>query len=125
MTERKFDPVDLDHLFARVREHPAQPSADLMKRVLTDAYDAQAAVTPVTAPQLPGAPWLLQVFRELGGWPSMAGLTTAALVGVWLGISPPDGLVATADSFFGTDDDAYLIDVAPEATFEIAEGFLQ
>ena len=124
MTDKKFDPVDLDRYFAAAREHTAQPSDDLMAQVLTDAFDAQAAAAPEVPNNQPTVPWLGQILRELGGWPAMAGLTTATLAGIWLGINPPEGLSTTTDALLGSGDAAYLIDVVPGTAFDLAEGAL-
>lgn len=124
MTDKKFDPMELEHYFAAAGEYPARPSDAVMARVLADALDVQAAARPEVTKSRPRVSGVKQILGELGGWPAMAGLTSAALTGVWLGINPPDELAATADAFLGSGDAAYLIDVVPEAAFDLAEGSL-
>lgn len=92
--------VELDALFSEARTAKADPSADFMARMLEEAYAAQPlAVVPVrTVVALPL--WR----RWLVGWP--AGLTTAALSGLWFGLAGPGmadvagglGLVETAQT---------------------------
>jgi hypothetical protein len=93
------DDKDLDLIFAAARAGRPVPTADLLARVLTDAYAAQPE------PPAPGYPArntrapqnrLRQAFASfvqgLGGKGALAGLGTAAIAGVWLGYSGTTGL---------------------------------
>ena len=91
MTEMdRNDEVMLDDLFdAARRDRRAQPETALMSRVLADAEKLQprpAAPEPARGQFWPG------LLRALGGWPSMAGLATATLAGLWIGINAGSGL---------------------------------
>lgn len=92
MTERSgHDPV-LDGLLAEARRDTAPLSDDLFARIMADAADVRAAPRPVALP--PPRPSLLALLgAALGGWPAAAGLGTAALAGVWIGVAPPAPLV--------------------------------
>lgn len=87
----------------------AEPSADLMARVLGDAYEVQAgfdapapaAATPRRAPHR--SLWAA-FLGTIGGAPVLAGLCSVALAGVWVGTNPPEALTAP---LFGTDTAAY------------------
>lgn len=122
MSERDREDSFLDALLdeeRRVRSG-ADPdvSADLMARVLADAERVQAGFAPVapprTAPQRTGL-WA-QIGAVLGGWPAVAGLAAASVCGLWLGISPPQGLSDTAALYYS--DDGALLD--PISGFEFA-----
>ncbi len=58
---------------------------------------------------------LRQFFDGIGGWPALAGMVTATVAGVWIGVSPPD-IVAQRIAWMGdasaTGEDLYLVDVA-------------
>lgn len=121
MSERDREDSFLDALLdeeRRVRTG-ADPevSADLMARVLADAERVQAGfatVAPRAAP--PRAGLWAQIGAALGGWPAMAGLAAASVCGLWLGISPPQGLSDTAAVYYS--DDSALLD--PISGFEFA-----
>ncbi len=103
------DDKDLDLIFAAARASRPVPTADLLARVLTDAYAAQPEPPALRnpAPRNPAprnpvrnnrAPQnrLRQAFaafvQGLGGKGALAGLGTAAIAGVWLGYSGTTGL---------------------------------
>ncbi len=84
MTTDQNDP--LEGFFEAARAKAPQPSGDLQVRILADA-DAALAATVRPAPR---RTLLRDVLQGLGGWPAMAGLVTATMAGVWIGISPPE-----------------------------------
>lgn len=83
MTER--DP--LEDFFAAGRAERAQPDAALMARILADA-EAETAARAAPAPVRESR--LRSVLRGIGGWPALAGLATATVAGVWIGVAVPD-----------------------------------
>lgn len=81
----------LDDLFAEARENAEAPvSPTLLARVLEDAESLQPR--PQVLESARPRPWRRFV-TLLGGWPSVAGLTTAAMVGVWIGMAGSAGLI--------------------------------
>ena len=78
---------DLDDLFATARSEMPQPDDALFAAILADAQSVLADTQAVTSPVLETLPWYKQLWSDMGGWPSFVGLTTAGLVGVWIGIS--------------------------------------
>ncbi len=85
MTE---DPDMLDDLFQTARRTPAEPSSDLLARVQADAL----AMQPVRGAVLPAPQTglFMRLLGALGGWPAAAGLATATVAGLWIGMFPPD-----------------------------------
>ncbi len=83
------DDRDLEDLFGAARAASPRPSEALLSRIETDARAVQEARTAEQAK--PAAPrrgfWA--VIEAFGGWPGLAGLSTAALVGVWIGVADP------------------------------------
>lgn len=82
-------------------------SSDLLTRIMADA-DREAALRTARADHPRPAPgWpirlgqsLRDLFDSLGGWPATAGLAATAVVGVWIGYSPPtalNGLLGSTD----------------------------
>lgn len=92
--KRELDDADLDGLFAAARDETPMPSAELVGRVLADAEAVQAGfVAPAAArPARFGG-----LIAALGGWPALAGLATAAVAGITIGIVSPE----TVDTLSG------------------------
>lgn len=74
---------ELDDLFATARQTVPAPSAALVERII-DASQQQSALH--NQPEQSFAlPWWRQLWRDIGGMPSLAGLTAAAVIGIWVG----------------------------------------
>ncbi|WP_339672153.1 hypothetical protein [uncultured Roseovarius sp.] len=118
MSDKDQDLGGLGAFFDAARAHPPAPSPDLLARVLGDAEAEQVWITRRAQPaaEAPRAGLLEQLYRLLGGWPAMAGLTTAIVAGVWIGTALPEGVS-------GGTEAAYLVDITPEAVFELAGDF--
>ncbi len=116
----------LDSLFAEERSARAlenDVSSDLLARVLGDAEAVQAEqAAPVFKTPAPARrPSLIaQIGAALGGWPAFAGLAAASMCGVWLGVSPPEGLSDTAMLYLGSTDT--VLDPISGFDFDIGEG---
>lgn len=113
--------LELDALFAQARGRTADPSPDFMERVLRDALAAQPTPGPVAVPMKRPSK-LRQFLSAVGGWPAVAGLATAGVAGLWIGISPPAAVATTAETFLGAESDLYLVDLMPGYDFTLAEG---
>lgn len=88
----------LDSFFEAARAAQPRPDADLTARVLADA----AAMQP--KPAAPVRPAKSGWFGAIGGWPALAGLVTATVAGVSIGVADPAYIGDLAFSGFG---DAY------------------
>jgi hypothetical protein len=119
MTTSKFDP--LDELFAQAAQTPEAVSDDLMARVLADALAAQPVPAPIAQPVRPS--FWSRLLDGLGGWPSFAGLTTAAVAGIWIGVDTPDIANGVMSLYFETGTDVIFVDAALgwDAVFEDSE----
>jgi hypothetical protein len=96
--EEKMNDGGLEELFEAARREPPAVTEALMQRVLADA----ASVQP--APTLSGwRGWL----RLLGGAPGLGGLIAAGVVGVWLGVSPPQAVPDLAGLLLGAESTLY------------------
>ncbi|MCG7494293.1 hypothetical protein [Thalassobius sp. Cn5-15] len=114
------DLAALDDLFALARGvddqgNDLQTSMDLMDRVMADAMavQAQAAVVIAPAPGPKTRSLLRDVLAALGGWPALAGLVTASVAGVWIGMNPSDVMLDSASTVLALDSDEYLVDAFP------------
>lgn len=99
MADNSDDLEGLEAFFAAGRSTAPEVSDALMARILGDAAEEQArilagrAAQPSATPAARPRPWQVLI-AALGGGKAVAGLVTAALVGIWLGISPPTQLAA-------------------------------
>ncbi len=96
----KPDPLDDAALDALLKAAPKpQPSAALTARILRDAATHQPQ-TP--APVVPERGLFAALADVLGGWPTVGGLATATLAGLYIGFAQPD-LLSPADTDFVLD----------------------
>lgn len=121
MNRDQDDIQALDACFKAGRAASLNPSAELLARVLADADAVQSGLraSDVQFPP-PRATRLRQMVKALGGWPALGGLAAATVAGVWIGLSPPDGLQA----YLSAPDAAYIVDLAPGAGFDLVGGAL-
>lgn len=90
MTQSNQTPDDeLDDLFATARQAVPAPSAALVERIV-DAAQQQSAVYRQPIKQSVALPWWRQLWRDIGGMPSLVGLTAAGIMGVWVGAFSSD-----------------------------------
>jgi len=109
MAEKKpLEDTELEAFFAAARSLGPTPSADLVGRVLADARAENAP--PERVPELRKG-WLGVALAMIGGWPAVAGLATAAVTGLTIGLASSDtldtlsnGYLATADGTFELED---------------------
>lgn len=122
MDKRELDDLELDALFASARGQDTLPSGDLMERVLADALAVQTLAQASAAPVAPRRRWWQAALAAVGGWPAMAGLATAGVAGIWIGVSPPESLSDGASALFALETDGYLVDVTSGFSLDLAEG---
>lgn len=103
----------LDDLFAAARSVSPAPSEALMARVLADALAEQPrVVVQATGPRLRGPGLWARLVWALGGTGALAGMGTAAVTGLFLGIVQPAGLAGLNEAMLG----------APLETVELIPG---
>ncbi|MEL7461775.1 MAG: dihydroorotate dehydrogenase [Pseudomonadota bacterium] len=96
----------LDTFFSAARAAQAKPGADLTARVLADAAAMQPAPQTVSkaVSKTPASPVKPGWLSALGGWPALAGLVTATVAGVSIGVADP---TYVGDLAFSGFSDAY------------------
>lgn len=119
MTDKNRVDHDLAGFFEAAHRAAPEPSPDLLARVLADAGRAQAdqAARVIPRPSARVARWR-QFVDVLGGWPAMAGLVSAGVAGLWLGINPPDMLSVLPLAGFDASDEA-LIGMMPGVDLDL------
>jgi hypothetical protein len=109
MAEKHQDDALLEALFAEAAgDGKPEVPADLMARILADAEAMQPTAAALAA--RPARQGLFSQFMQaIGGWPSLAGLATATVAGVWIGFSAYGTIVpsSVADLIEG-DSQTYL-----------------
>ena len=106
------DMDDLDQLFATASAQGPQPSAALVARIVQDADREYSVLRPKVAAS---KGWFAALADWFGGGLSLAGMSAAALMGVYLGVVQPTPVLALADLVTGqvTIDS---LDVLPAAS---------
>lgn len=121
MTDKQDLNVDLDDLFATARLHRPEPSSELLTRVQSDARHVQDDFLR-PKPLIANRNRVFEFVRELGGWPAMAGMCSATVAGIWIGVSPPENLVTTAQGLLGVYNAEFVVDVLPDVYMGFDEG---
>lgn len=88
------DDPDLDGLFALAATKAPQPSAELLARIAQDAAREQPRPRALAKPAPGWGFWLADLFGGRGG---LAGLTLAAVSGLWIGVAQPASLLSFGD----------------------------
>ncbi|MGR3616541.1 MAG: hypothetical protein ACU0BB_10905 [Paracoccaceae bacterium] len=118
-TEKAFD--ELDGLFSQARaQRPVVPDA-LKKNILSDARTVQDEMSGVSQDTARSG-LFEQIKAALGGWPSLGGLVAASLVGVWIGVAPPDFLTENESLLTEATQDLDLFDSFALESMLLEEG---
>ena len=124
MTDRTkpLSEAELESLFAASRETTPEMSGDLFAAILADAEQVQSeALVPAVPPPTSRSFGLRGLWQVLGGAPGFAGLAAVGLVGVGVGLNPPDVLALLADGYLGVSD-AYVFDLVPDIEGGLIDG---
>ncbi len=119
---------ELDGLFATLRARPPEPKAALVARMEADALAVQAEAAPRRAPVAAPVRERGLVARwadALGGALGLAGLATAALAGLWIGVvqpSPVSGVTGLIEDRLGLGTDEGYVDLSAPFDVLAAEG---
>lgn len=100
MTDKDTNTPSLEALFETARATPPEMPEGLLAKVVADAERQM----PAAAKRRPMSR-LRRWFETLGGGAGVGGLITATCVGFWIGVAPPDGLLAFGDALAGTAAD--------------------
>jgi len=123
MTDEHDKNVDLDTYFKAGRQAAPQPSSDLLARIEADIDAVQAERRMESRPADPIKPTLFaKILDSIGGWPAISGIATAGVVGVVVGINPPEALTDFTSIFVNGTSDLYLVDPYDGFGFESFEG---
>jgi hypothetical protein len=125
MTQRDdfLGDADLDSLFADARSDQVMPSDAFMARVLADAdavQDANGAGLPDWAKTKLDQPargsWFANLLDSLGGWRGGAGLATATVMGLAIGLGAPTTVTQLASGTWAATSAAQVADLSSETT---------
>lgn len=114
---------DLDLFFDAAQAQSVEPSVDLMMRIAGDADDQLAGATPISATVTHRRVGIwATVLAVVGGWSAVAGVSTAAIAGLWIGIATPTGVSALTSGYLsGSEETAYVSDYLPSFEMQVAE----
>lgn len=122
MTDEKDAKFDLDAYFKAGREAGAQPSSSLVARIEADIEAVDTDRLSKAAPKIHKPSLVERIMDSIGGWPALSGIATAGVVGVVVGISPPEALSEFTSVLLNGTSDYYLVDPSDGFGFESFEG---
>lgn len=117
MTDDRHETDAIDDLLSGARGTDLPPG--LMARVLHDA-ETLAAARPAAPEPRPWFAGLAGVLRDLGGWPSVAGLAAASAAGLAVGLAAPDMVLPSVSG--GSDTVFEIVDLMPGYGIDSAWG---
>ena len=112
---------DLDDLFEAARQQPVSVSAALMAQVLADA-DAQQLPAPALPNRKRRIGLISGLLAAIGGFAGLAGLSTAAMAGVWIGFVQPSALATVTDAFLTGETTTETVNILPGFDDFLSEG---
>lgn len=122
--KNRLDDQELDAVFAAAAQNPPTMSADLFARIVQDAKGVSADAVAATVPATPSEPtgFFAALIETIGGWRGVAGLATATLAGVWIGVAQPDTITGLTGGYVG--DITYFDpgDLIPSIEYQLTEG---
>ncbi len=94
---------NLDDLFAEAASASEVPSAALVARIVADADALQPRPAPLKAAAQVPRGWITTLADWFGGGLSLAGMSAAAVTGLFLGVAQPASVLALAEVVTGTE----------------------
>ena len=113
--------LDLEVYFEASRQEVPQPSVALMDRIMVD-IDRVADEQEAHAPKVSSPSLFERILDGIGGWPTLSGMATAGIVGVVVGVSPPDVVTEFTSTVLNGTSDFYLVDPYDGFGFDSFEG---
>ncbi|MDG2257474.1 MAG: hypothetical protein P8L68_03160 [Paracoccaceae bacterium] len=121
MTDDSEKMMDLETFFEAGRKDAPEFSAALMSRIIDD-IDSVADQREAPEPVAKGKGLLGRILDGIGGWPAVSGMATAGIVGIVVGISPPEAISEFTSAYVNGTTDLYLVDPYDSFGFESFEG---
>ena len=125
MTDKsEMGEAEIDGLLAQASRAEIAPTGDLLARIIADADQVADQRDIQDAPLRTGRRRGLfaRILSGVGGWQAMAGLVSAAIVGVSVGYASPDTFDSFTGGFVSIEDNQSLGDFMPTVTNFLVEG---
>ncbi|WP_434288063.1 dihydroorotate dehydrogenase [Celeribacter sp. SCSIO 80788] len=111
----EFPERELEALFKEARRETMLPSGGLMERILADAESMidtreateAARLAALRAPAKQRHPLVVAMVAALGGWRAVAGLATAGVAGLAIGLGTPTAVTALATGSYVSGTESY------------------
>ena len=113
--------AELEHLFSLSRGSETAPSGELMSRILRDAQSVHEDRVAGSSSRSHRRSPVAAILDVIGGWPALAGMASAACIGLWIGVNPPKEMAEIGDSLLISETDAYLAEFLSGAMLYMGE----
>ena len=124
--KKPLEDFELEDMFAAARSSHMEPTPDLMARIMADAEEVAAgnvqAPQPDPSSNLRSTGFLGQLLAAIGGWPAMAGLATAGVTGLVIGLGSAETLDGLASDYLNVTAEIGLDGLVPSYTGLLDEG---
>lgn len=120
MSDHRNVPFDLEAFFEAEKNNPPEISTEFLAKIEADASDIQAGFDQNTVASDVTPSFWAALTAAIGGWPTIAGLATATVAGLWIGISPPQGLDSLTETILGSSQE--YSDYLPNFDSVLTEG---
>lgn len=117
--KRPLNDLELNGLFSAARDAAPVPSDDLMARIIADS---KAQIVVATVPDAPRRGMFAGLLGLIGGWPAAAGLVTATMAGLAIGLLTPDTLDDLTGGYLASASAYELEDLMPSYGDILGEG---
>lgn len=114
----EIDDLELEKLFLEAQAEQPEVSPALLDAIVADAT-AVANDRKSVAPK--SRWWLSDVFLNLGGWPAVGGMVTAAVTGVWFGLNPFVSLADFGSDVLMSEADIYLTEMFQSSDLSVED----
>jgi len=119
MQDHDTGPRDLDDLFAEARQQQIDPAPALVLRILADAEALQPRPAVRASPPPARSGLWASLSAVFGGGGAVAGMGTAMLAGLFIGVVQPEPVLALTGGLWPAEIET--LDLLPDFTSLLAE----
>ena len=112
----------LETMLGEMARQAPTPDDALLQRIMADADGVIADQQPSPTKPVQSGGVFADILAALGGWTAVAGLSTAAVAGLWIGVAPPGALSDFSDLVLPSVSASALDGISPDFYRLLDEG---